>query len=132
METEFSNKTIKSLKRRGIFAYKTSDRFSLGVPDIYVAGGRWIESKVVSLGSQDHRVINIFGKLSAEQHNFANALIRAGDTVYVSVRLQFPDANHLMFIIYQHIELYPFHKVGELRKYPPITSEKNYDIPNIQ
>jgi len=48
LEREIQKEVIKYLKQRNIFHFKISERFSSGVPDLYILNGgvsMWIELK---------------------------------------------------------------------------------------
>lgn len=86
-EAELSAEVIRQLKYAGRFAYKTSDRFQTGVPDIYMAGGTWCESKV-------HKCSRSFWPmklLRPEQKIWADKLTNGGDAVYILVYVEFPN-----------------------------------------
>ena len=79
-EHQFSKLIIDHINRAGRFAYKASDRYRSGVPDIYVTGGIWIESKKMEKKlSYDPRLI-----LRPTQRAFCDKLVRGGDTVWVA------------------------------------------------
>lgn len=47
-ETQLNRAIVAHYLRKGTLAIKVSDRFHAGIPDIYVAGGKWIEGKHVN------------------------------------------------------------------------------------
>lgn len=88
-EAQLSNRIIKHIKLRGSFAYKTSDRFQIGVPDIYMTGGNWIETKRVSCSLYfSPRLL-----LMPEQRNWAERLTRHGDKWWIVVGAVFPKGS---------------------------------------
>ena len=44
-EASVSKAIVTQINQKRIYAYKASDRFRKGIPDIYVCGGTWIEDK---------------------------------------------------------------------------------------
>lgn len=86
-ESDLSRAIRSELAYRGIFSYKTADRFHSGVPDIYVCGGNWIESKV---GGATYK-LDIHKLLRPEQRNFARNLKMAGDTVWMFIAVEWVD-----------------------------------------
>jgi outer membrane scaffolding protein for murein synthesis (MipA/OmpV family) len=81
-EAQFSKKIIDYINKNSThFAYKASDRFRSGVPDIYISGGIWVESKKVRKKLYyDPRPI-----VSPAQKFFCDRLTLAGDTVWIAV-----------------------------------------------
>lgn len=79
-ESAYSNELIKRIKAKGIFAYKISDRFHSGIPDIYVAGGNWIESKAITAKSTS----NWFDKLTDIQLSTLLSLEKSFDIALVA------------------------------------------------
>lgn len=65
------------IKAKGVYAYKTSDRYQSGVPDIYVSGGNWIESKSAGI----KKAFNWHAAHSQEQINMSANLRKSGDKV---------------------------------------------------
>ncbi len=103
-EGQFNSNLIKCIRKRGFFAFKVADRFKPGIPDIYIEGGNWIESKVVKLGSQN-REVNLYDKLTPEQQTFGENLSKCGDYFILAFRLEFPARhNRLWFVMGQALE----------------------------
>ena len=127
LEGTFNLRVTKSIKSRGIFCYKVADKFHAGIPDIYVAGGIWIESKVIKVGKQN-RLISVYAKMRPAQHNFARDLIASGDRVIFCARIEASDGAHLMFIPYWHLQNRQNWVVEDLKKFPLIGSESEYDM----
>lgn len=110
-EGTFNLRLQKAVKRRGLFCYKTADRFHPGVPDLYIQGGNWVESKVIQTGEQN-RQINVWKKLSPAQQNFGRDLVEADEGHWVCIRLETPDqGNWIVFIPF--LELLTRHKIWE-------------------
>lgn len=65
------------IRAKGILAYKVSDRFQSGIPDIYITGGNWIECKQAGI----KKTFNWHGAHTQEQINFVSNLRRCGDRV---------------------------------------------------
>ena len=98
-EGQFNAQLVKRIRSYGSFAFKVADRFKPGIPDIYVQGGTWIESKVVKLGGQN-REVNLYDKLTPEQKTFGEDLSKCGDYFIVAFRFEFPARhNRLWFIV---------------------------------
>jgi len=127
LEGTFNLNLTKSIRRRGLFCYKTADRFHPGVPDIYIAGGHWIESKVLKVGGQN-RNVNIWEKLSPAQQEFGKDLLEAGDTVFLAYRIEGKTSKHLLIHHFHQVKHAPIRSVNELLAADPITSEKDYDV----
>jgi len=85
METKLSRKTLHTIRSAGIFAYKVSDRFQTGVPDIYIQGGNWIENKWVRCV----RAFSPAATLRPEQKVWASNLIKAGDSWWYNAHIVF-------------------------------------------
>jgi len=86
-EAELSNKACLALRYQGKFCYKTADRFHAGVPDIYIAGGVWIESKIAKVKTS----IEVSRLPEPEQRNWARNLINAKDRVFLLVGIYYPE-----------------------------------------
>jgi len=128
LEGKFNLKMTKAIRRRGLFCYKTADRFHPGVPDIYIAGGNWIESKVVEVGSQN-RTINLFDKLSEAQKEFGRDLIAAGDRVWLVYRIEGKTSKHLIMKPLEYMAERPeWRVVTDILSMPEIKSEMDYEI----
>ena len=84
-ETQLNQSVVRELKRLGRWAYKTSDRFNAGVPDVYCTGGIWFEGKVATCKTH----VNIVSKISPEQYIFAKMLEHFGDRWYLAVAIKF-------------------------------------------
>ena len=70
----------------GHFSYHTAERFYLGIPDRYVAGGRWIEFKQIKwMGT---RSVSPIRQFSSGQIRTLDQLTKAGDTVFVAIVFQ--------------------------------------------
>lgn len=83
-ETDFNKLLVKHIRTHfSLNAIKTSDRFTSGVPDIYVPGGNWIEGKLVPI-NVDGRV-NAIGYFQTKQLNMMKRLMLGGDTCFVAV-----------------------------------------------
>lgn len=83
LEARKSGQMIKTMRRAGIFAYKTADRFQSGVPDIYVQGGRWIENKIL-IWSDMGFLSSPVTFMTPKQKSWADRLTGHGDLVFVS------------------------------------------------
>lgn len=66
-----------------LFNYKPSDRFRSGIPDRYIAGGRWIEFKYVHHSLK--RNVSTLREFSAVQRTTIEDLIAAGDRVWACI-----------------------------------------------
>lgn len=79
------------LADQGIFSYHTAERFYLGIPDRYVAGGRWIEFKQIKwMGTRNISPIRQF---SSGQIRTLDQLTKAGDKVWIAIVFQTPDGD---------------------------------------
>lgn len=94
-ETEFNRMIVAKFRGLGLFAYKTSDNFQIGLPDIYIASGKWIESKIVKVSGK--RPFSIIGEVTEAQKKWAKDLAHGGDDVYLCILVEFPDAKHIAF-----------------------------------
>ncbi len=107
-EAQYNREQIAAIKGFGTFAYKTSDSFQVGIPDIYICGGKWIESKVVSVSGK--RPFGLLSEISGFQHKWMQRLEENGDKCWVSVLIQFPDEKRFICSKYHNIVTTP-HKI---------------------
>lgn len=68
------------------FSYHTAERFYLGIPDRYVAGGRWIEFKRVTWAGA--RAVSPIRQFSGPQIKTLDKFTAAGDETWVAVVFQ--------------------------------------------
>jgi hypothetical protein len=120
---------VKALKEAGIQCYKTSDRFSGGVPDIYIAGGNWIETKKVPLGGLKGNY-NILRSFATSQLEFAKRYTRAGDLVVFFIIFYDPKhgaAQNYLLAPYQFCQKYRHWTVGRVKEWCyPTYNEINF------
>ena len=88
-EAQFERKIAKHLDTLGIFSYHVSEKSYMGIPDRYVAGGRWIEFKQAAVihGLTPKRLF------SSGQLKFMDTFLDAGDTPYVCILFQFSEGE---------------------------------------
>jgi len=86
-EAKLSNQIIKQLKLRGYFAYKTSDRFQIGLPDIYYSGGNWIETKIIKCKTSFSPML----LLRPEQKIWAERLSNKDHSWILIIGVKFPE-----------------------------------------
>ena len=94
-EAQFERKIAKHLDALGIFSYHVSEKSHMGIPDRYVAGGRWIEFKQAA-------VIHSFTPMrlfSPGQIKFMDRFLEAGDTPYVCILFQFTEDEPLCVLM---------------------------------
>lgn len=68
------------------FSYHTAERFYLGIPDRYVAGGRWIEFKRVTWAGA--RAVSPIRQFSGPQIKTLDKFTAAGDECWVAIVFQ--------------------------------------------
>lgn len=79
-EGQFNRELTKKLNEHpSRYAQKIADRFTPGIPDIYITGGHWIESKIVK--AREHR--DILSMLTGNQRTMAAHLCLHGDKVLI-------------------------------------------------
>ena len=93
-EARLSQKIIQIVKYRGLYGTKLSDRFQVGLPDIYISGGRWIEVKNTFCKTS----ADIWAMTSPEQRNYARRLMEAGDKVWLLTGIQFKEGQYYHMI----------------------------------
>ncbi len=91
-ERAFEARIASELKARGVYSRHMADRFS-GLPDRYIAGGRWVEFK--SLKSPKAFA---FQGLSDAQKAEMTRLAEAGDLVWYVALFQKDDGTKYMVI----------------------------------
>ncbi len=104
-ETQYNREQIAVIKGAGTFAYKTSDSFQVGIPDIYICGGKWIESKLVRASGK--RSFSIAKGISGAQHKWMQRLSDNGDKCWVSVLIQLPKYKFFICDSYASAILWP-------------------------
>jgi len=83
VEADFSADIRWNFRQEGIKSFKTNDRVNRGIPDIYLVGGKWIESKVlISLPNAMDYPLKHF---SALQRNNLDDLSDGGDECFVAI-----------------------------------------------
>lgn len=90
-EAQYEKHFAGALLDLGVFSYHTAERFYLGIPDRYVAGGRWIEFKQVKWMGK--RVVSPIRQLSSSQINTLDKFTDAGDKCWVAVLFQTPEGD---------------------------------------
>lgn len=85
-ETDFSRQLKSAIQLTRVKVYKNNDRSSSGRPDIYVAGGNWIEDKFVDMpglrGMAGSAVLSHFETLQIQN---LNELDEHGDQSFAGV-----------------------------------------------
>jgi len=81
----------RALAKLGQFSYHTAERFYLGIPDRYVAGGRWIEFKRVTWAGV--RAVSPIRQFSGPQINTLDKFTAAGDDCWVAILFQTPSGS---------------------------------------
>lgn len=98
-EGAFNSNLVSLIRQHGIFCYKVIDKVHHGVPDIYVQGGRWIESKIIRRVGLANNEIALFEALKPVQKVFIRDLISHGEEVVLAIRyeIQLPDKTMVRF-----------------------------------
>jgi hypothetical protein len=97
LEGAVSTAIRNQLNMLGIKSYKVSDKFTSGIPDIYMCNGMWIESKVISRAPTKN--IQPVRHLSSHQRRELNDLTRHGDQCFVAMYFQFSTGNNNAFVL---------------------------------
>lgn len=82
-EARFEKRVADNL---GVFSYHCSEKNFAGVPDRYVAGGNWIEFKVIPCSSS--RAVNPKRLFRIEQRRWLSKLDAQGDRSWACVMFQ--------------------------------------------
>lgn len=82
-ESPYNQDLKKAIRRLGIFAYKASDRFQGGIPDIYMARGNWIEGKAIPMPKRNN--VSILVHVDPAQKILLNQLTHFGDQCFLAV-----------------------------------------------
>lgn len=112
-ESAASAKIINQIKAKHVFAMKIADRWSPGIPDIYVAGGSWIESKVIKMkkGANWHK------KLTTLQHEHLKNLTNSGDYAVCYARFEIDDIAYNVFVPYYYLCKHEIWSVMDVLKF---------------
>lgn len=76
----------RALAGTGQFSYHTAERFYLGIPDRYVAGGRWIEFKQIKWAGT--RAVSPIRQFTGPQIITLDKFTAAGDDCWVAIVFQ--------------------------------------------
>ncbi len=90
-EAKYEKLFARALAKLGQFSYHTAERFYLGIPDRYVAGGRWIEFKRVTWAGV--RAVSPIRQFSGPQIRTLDKFTEAGDDCWVAILFQTPDGE---------------------------------------
>jgi hypothetical protein len=117
------------IKAKGIWAYKTSDRFQSGVPDIYIAGGNWIECKAIGI----RKTFNWHNTHTQEQLNFAAHLRSSGDRVLAASVWTIQSRIFFIIIPWEVLSIKPVWTRAEIKEwgYPYSKIENWMDMFNL-
>lgn len=88
-EAKYEKRFATALAKLGQFSYHTAERFYLGIPDRYVAGGRWIEFKRVTWAGV--RAVSPIRQFSGPQIRTLDKFTEAGDDCWVAIVFQTPE-----------------------------------------
>ena len=89
LEANFSRLLVSSIERKGVPAVKLSDKVRKGVPDIYVTGGTWIESKFLHFSNNSRTGRSVLPFFSEMQKLTLGEFSEAGDQCFAA--MCFPD-----------------------------------------
>jgi hypothetical protein len=82
-EATFSGELRRVLQRRGLWTLKTNERARRGIPDIYLTGGQWIESKIIaSLPTIRNFPLKHF---TGVQRITLDTLVKKGDVAFAAI-----------------------------------------------
>lgn len=112
LETPFTGDIRKFLKKAGRKSYKLKSEQG-GVPDVYVVGGHWLESKV------ERRIpnarINPLKLFTGQQRREMDALSESGDTCWAAVLWEYDRLDVRIGILpwwwFRRIQLWPLKTV---------------------
>lgn len=90
-EAQYERRFATALSKTGQFSYHTAERFYLGIPDRYVAGGRWIEFKRVTWAGV--RAVSPIRQFSGPQIRTLDKFTAAGDDCWVAIVFQTPEGE---------------------------------------
>lgn len=90
-EANYEKVFARALAQLGQFSYHTAERFYLGIPDRYIAGGRWIEFKRVTWAGV--RAVSPIRQFSGPQIRTLDKFTEAGDDCWVAIIFQTPDGS---------------------------------------
>ena len=85
-EANYEKRFARALAKTGQFSYHTAERFYLGIPDRYVAGGRWIEFKRVTWAGV--RAVSPIRQFSGPQIRVLDKFEASGDDCWVAIVFQ--------------------------------------------
>jgi len=129
LEGQFNLNIVKSILEIGIFSYKVIDKVHPGIPDIYVAGGTWIEGKIIR--TKGRRGANWLGKYTTPQINICNSLIGSGDFVLAASMWEFPEASFFVIIPFSELIDRPVWSGSDIRAIGKITKKGQYPLRHI-
>jgi hypothetical protein len=112
-EATISEEVRWRFRQHGVWSVKVNDRVTRGIPDIYIAGGVWIESKViVTLPTIKNFPLKYF---SALQRNTMDDLLDQGDDCFVAILFYGDHTRSFMLMPWYHfrrIRLWDIHTVA--------------------
>lgn len=80
----------------GVYSHHTADKWLTGIADRYVAGGNWIEFKVMTLsGKRPASPLRLF---THEQKMFLDRMDKNGDRSWACVQFRFPSATFTVLV----------------------------------
>lgn len=90
-EAVYEKLFARALAATGQFSYHTAERFYLGIPDRYVAGGRWIEFKQIKWAGT--RPVSPIRQFTGPQIKTLDKFTAVGDDCWVAIVFQTTDGE---------------------------------------
>ncbi len=112
-ESTFSREIRAALARFKVLTFKINDRVRRGTPDVYLTGGKWIESKViVTMPTIKNYPLKYF---TAMQRITMDTLVQRGDTCFVAILWYSDHDRSLLFMpwyVFRRIRLWDVHTLS--------------------
>jgi hypothetical protein len=111
LEATFSREVRAALARLTILTFKVNERVRRGIPDIYIQGGNWIESKVIpTMPGTRNFPLKYF---TALQRITMDTLCKRGDNCFVAILWYGEDSRSLLFM--------PWHQFRRIKSWDVYT-----------
>jgi hypothetical protein len=128
VETDLSAALRKSLERQGLKTVKTKTDTHNGLPDIYVTGGNWIESKIERrIPSPKFTPVKLFTGI---QRRELDQFVNAGDSPWACVLWTYDDLDKRIGVMpwfyFRRIRLWPFKTVHHFTE--PYNDKRSLDL----
>ena len=105
-EAQYEKHFAAALAELWIFSYHTAERFYMGIPDRYCAGGRWIEFKQIKWVG--NRPISPIRQFSASQIQTLDKFSEAKDRCWVALLFQTPEGDRrslfMPWFLFRHMK----------------------------